>query len=97
MAITISPANGLSQPKNAIDQNVFAISCIAKIDIAGFMFLPLSPFVQMIYNAIPINVNRVVQTGPNTQLGGFSADFSMVLYQVGIFAEVNIEPIAPAA
>ena len=39
----------------------------------------------------------VVQTGPNTHEGGFSAGLFSAAYQVGMDGNVNSEPITPAS
>lgn len=54
------------------------------------------PCRQTKYAAIPINKNRIVQTGANTQLGGAMLGFLIVAYQVSMFGLVKIDPINPA-
>lgn len=39
----------------------------------------------------------MVQTGPNTQLGGFQLGLANVAYYVGMLGAVKIEPINPTA
>lgn len=56
-----------------------------------------NPFFHTIYDAIPINAKRVVQTGPKTQLGGENVGFIIPAYHVGIDGDVNTDPIIPAA
>ena len=43
---------------------------------------------RMRQNATAIIVNRIVQTGPNTQFGGVNDGFAIWAYQVGIFGMV---------
>lgn len=42
-------------------------------------------------------VYKVIQTGPNSQLGGVKKGLFNVAYQVGIDEAVKIEPMAPAS
>ena len=46
--------------------------------------------------AIPIVINSVVQTGPNTLEGGFQLGLASVLYQPWISGVVAIAPKPPA-
>lgn len=45
---------------------------------------------------MPIRRKSVVQTSPNTELGGVNDGFLMAAYQVGIEGVVKSEPINPA-
>ena len=56
-----------------------------------------NPFLIIKNRDIPISVNRVVQTGANSQLGGVKNGFSNVAYHDGMAALVNIEPRIPAS
>jgi hypothetical protein len=56
-------------------------------------FIPLS---HNKYNEIPININKVVQTGAKTQFGGLKNGLFRVEYHVWIEEDVKIEPTAPA-
>lgn len=47
------------------------------------------------YNAIPISVNKVIQTGPKTQFGGVNEGLFIESYHVPIDGVVKIEPIEP--
>jgi len=46
---------------------------------------------------MPISMYRVVQTGPNIQLGGLNDGLFKVAYHSGIDLAVNIPAIAPRA
>lgn len=48
------------------------------------------------YRAIPIRINKVVQTGPNSQDGGFHEGLLITRYQVLTAGPVNREPSTPA-
>ncbi|VFJ14493.1 conserved protein of unknown function [Candidatus Nitrosocosmicus franklandus] len=48
------------------------------------------------YKDRPIRKYKVIQTGPNIQLGGANAGFSSVTYQSEIESKVNNEPNIPA-
>jgi len=54
------------------------------------------PFRHTRKNAIPISIKRVVQTGPNTQLGGVHIGFAIRVNHVGMEEKVAMEPIKPA-
>lgn len=45
---------------------------------------------------MPCRRYSVVQTGPNTQLGGLKEGFASSAYQVGIAGVVKRDPIPPA-
>ncbi len=47
-------------------------------------------------NAIPIKINSIVQTGPNTKDGGVKEGLIRELYQIGIEGVVKKDPIYPA-
>jgi hypothetical protein len=48
------------------------------------------------YKDTPIRKYKVIQTGPNIQLGGAKKGFSSVTYQTGIASKVINEPNIPA-
>ena len=50
----------------------------------------------MIYKEIPINIYKVIHTGPNNQLGGLKNGLLMVKYHVDTDNTVKKEPIIPA-
>jgi len=45
---------------------------------------------------IPMRKYKIVQTGPNIQLGGLNAGFTSPAYQIEIAEIVKTEPITPA-
>ena len=55
------------------------------------------PFDQIKYNEIPINKNKMVQTGPKIQFGGLKKGLFKVAYHVGIAEIVNKLPTSPAS
>lgn len=57
----------------------------------------LNPFFQTRNNAIPINTNKLIQTGENIQFGGLNEGFWIVAYHVWIAGVVKNEPIKPAS
>lgn len=77
-------------PKNIIDHKLFAISCHINKLTADLFF-------HTKYRLIPINVYKIVHTGPNIQDGGLNEGLTKAAYQVGIAEKVNSEPIIPAA
>jgi hypothetical protein len=87
--------NGECNPKNIIDHNVFKASCIQKKFNADLCLL--NPLSHIKYKEIPIKTNKVIQTGPNIQLGGLNTGFINVAYHVRIEGVVKIEPIIPAS
>jgi len=91
--------NGDFKPKNKIDQNVFNNNCIAKKDNANvelLLFDLLLYLFQIRYKDIPINRYNIVQTGPNTQLGGLNNGLFKVIYHVDTEEIVKKDPIMPA-
>lgn len=63
--------------------------------IPSLTFLLFKPFIQTKYKEIPIKRKRIVQTGPNTTLGGLKTGLFKVLYQLDIAGIVMMEPINP--
>ena len=55
------------------------------------------PFCNIKNRAMPINRNRIVQTGPKIRPGGLKAGFLIVKYHVLTELTVNIEPMIPAS
>lgn len=88
--ITIKPSNGDFRPKNIIDQRILKKSWIKKI------FSPFLSFFHTRNMAIPINKNKAVQTGANSQFGGLKDGLIKVGYQVLTAGAVKIEPTIPA-
>ena len=54
-----------------------------------------NPSCQTKATAIPINVNKVVQTGANNQFGGLKEGLLTEAYQVSIEEAVAIPPMEP--
>jgi hypothetical protein len=80
-------------PKNSADHSTFSANCTPNAIIA---ILRNGDFDSMTkYNAIPINANRIVHAGANTQFGGFNADFIKLLYHVSMAGVVNMLPMLP--
>jgi hypothetical protein len=52
--------------------------------------------IQFKYKEIPINVYKVVQTGPKIQFGGEKKGLFKYWYQSVIAEKVKIDPIKPA-
>ena len=94
--ISISPPVKDCNPKNITDHNTFKKSCMPKIEIAILTSILQMPLRHTRKRAIPINIKRVVQTGPNSQLGGAHAGFAKIVYHVGMDDMVATEPIKPA-
>lgn len=53
-------------------------------------------FCQTKYKDIPINKNKIIQTGAKSQFGRLKDGFSNLAYQVPIAGAVKKEPITPA-
>ena len=96
ITITISPAIGDLSPKKATDQKALRINCVVNIIRAILTFGSLNPTRHTRKADIPININSIVQTGANNQLGGVKDGFFSVAYQVGIADVVKKEPSKPA-
>ena len=94
--ITISPASGDWNPKNAIDQKVLSINWIPKIASAILTCGLSKPRRHTRNNEMPINVYNVNQTGAKSQLGGVKKGLLSVTYQVWIDALVETAPIRAA-
>ncbi len=87
--IITNPKLGFFSPKKTIDQSTFRTSWAQ--NQFKLIFLP-----QTRYKEIPINMYRIVQTGPKTQEGGLKKGFTRVGYQVVTEFTVKIDPISPA-
>lgn len=62
----------------------------------AFLFLCIfKPFCHIRNKEIPIKKYKVIQTGPNIQLGGFNEGLLRSKYQLLIELIVKIEPITP--
>ena len=94
--ISINASIGFSIPKKIIDQRVFKTSCIENTTRAFFLMSFFSDN-HIMDTAIPMRINRVVQTGANIQLGGLNDGFTMPVYQPLIAGVVKIDPIIPAS
>jgi len=80
-----------------IDQTALIVSCIQNRMKASEAPLVANPFCQTRKTEIPINIYRMVQTGPNAQLGGVYGGFFSPAYQFGIALKVNRLPMPAAA
>jgi len=94
--ISMNAKNGDFRPKNITDQHTFKINWIAKNKIAILTFLSSKVLRHKRKREIPINTNRVIQTGENSQFGGLKAGFLREAYHVGIIGDVNKDPTTPA-
>ena len=94
--ISMNAKNGDFRPKNITDQHTFKTNCIAKNQRAILAVWSSKVLRHKRKREIPINTNRVIQTGENTQFGGLKDGFSREAYHVGIEGEVNKDPITPA-
>jgi len=92
--ISMKANKGACKPKNNIDHKKFRNSCTPKIIRAHFK--SLFPEVQTRYKDIPIIKYKMVQTGPNTQLGGLKLGLVKVTYQEETDEAVNNDPKIPA-
>lgn len=95
-AISMSPARGDLNPKNITDHKTLRINWTAKMLRAILTLWSLRPLFHTRNAAIPINTNRVIQTGENTQLGGVNDGFSKFAYQVPTEVLVKMDPTKPA-
>lgn len=95
--IFTSAHRGLCKPKKTIDHNALRISWSPKTDRAFRTSGWVNPFFQIRKAAMPMSAYRIVQTGPNIQLGGLRAGLASVIYQVGIADAVKNVPIIPAS
>ena len=84
-------------PKKITDHRALNISCTQNKMKASKTPSVDNPFCQTRKTEIPIRIYRVVQTGPNTQLGGVYGGFLRLGYQVGIALKVKRLLIPPAA
>jgi len=94
--ITIRPPNGEWNPKNTMDHNVLSVNCRANAVNAGFTFWLYCLLFQTRDNAAPIIVNKVIQTGAKTQLGGVNEGLFRLAYHVGMEGVVKKAPMKPA-
>lgn len=94
--ISTKAKKGDLNPKNKKDHNILKASCKIKTIIAILTFLSLNPILKIKYKEIPINKNKIVQTGAKTQFGGVNEGLFIFAYQPGIEGVVNKEPIRPA-
>ena len=92
--ITTKPPNMEFRPKKTSDQATLRPNCTAKIRIAYLTSLRSNPSLHTKKRAIPIKTYNIVQTGPNSQLGGFQAGFAREAYQVVSSVEVATDPRA---
>jgi hypothetical protein len=101
--ISMKARLGDLNPKNSIDQKILSRSWKKKIFNDNSISFDCCEsfdsicFCHILKRAIPININRSVQTGPKTKFGGERCGFVRVAYQVEILGVVNIEPISPAS
>ena len=84
-------------PKKMTDHRALNTSCTQNKVKASKTPLVDNPLCQIRKTDIPIRIYKVVQTGPNTQLGGVDGGFLRLGYQVGIALKVKRLPIPPAA
>lgn len=84
--------SSLQEPLHSLVETGFQDFCPCSLtETSLFQF-----FDQTKYKDIPINRNKIVQTGAKTQFGGPNAGFSNLAYQVPIARAVKKEPITPA-
>ncbi len=91
-----TPYNVFSKPKKAKLQNKLTASCAAKRATPISRVLLLGDR-HTKNNAKPIKMYKVVQTGPNTQLGGVNQGLFNVVYHVEIAGVVTSPPIPPTS
>ncbi len=94
--ISINAPPGLCHPKKIIDHKILSNNWIPKTINAILTPAVCIPFCQTSQAEIPINKYKVVQTGPNIQLGGLKDGLVIVLYQVLTLLLVKIAPKPPA-
>lgn len=75
-------------------QAKFNSNCRKKTEMARLRAL-LGFCFQIAKKEMPIRMYRIVQTGPNIQLGGLNDGLFNVEYQSGTDCDVNIPAIAP--
>jgi hypothetical protein len=68
---------------------------VFEILVFDFLLLLLL-LVKIINKEIPIKIYKIVQTGPNNQLGGLKKGLFNVEYQLAMLEVVKKEPIKPA-
>lgn len=81
--------------KKIIDQKKFSVNCRANKRKAVCFNVCLAPLFHTKNSATPISIYKVVQTGPNNQLGGCHDGLLSLAYQFGISADVNTPPDSP--
>lgn len=81
------------KPKNRIDHSILKNNCIPKKVKADLFFFLVS---QTKYKDIPININKEIQIGEKTQLGGLNEGLFNVTYQVETELTVKNDPMIPA-
>lgn len=84
---TTAIAGDLS-PKNTADHRKFKVICVANAANRAL----LSDRVHALQKEMPIKMYRHVQTGPNTQFGGFPGGLGKLAYQPLSIAENVITP-----
>jgi len=94
--MSISPSRGDFNPKNNNDHKAFRINWIANTTKKTFLVFDFNSSFQTMYKDTPIRKYKIIQTGPNIQLGGAKKGFSNVIYQSGTASKVNKEPNIPA-
>ena len=90
-----NPAIGERIPKNRNDQRTFKPNWMPNHVRAFFTGFFVKPFCHTRYAAIPMRANSVVQTRPNSQLGGARGGFTRPTYHTGILGIVAREPREP--
>lgn len=91
--IPMNAKKGDFKPKNRIDHRILKNNCIPKKVKADLFFFLVS---QTKYKDIPINTNKEIQTGENTQLGGLKEGLFNSTYHVETELLVKKDPIIPA-
>ena len=84
-------------PKKIIDHRALSTSWTQNSVKASNAPLIANPFCQTRKTEIAIRIYKVVQTGPNAQLGGVYGGFFSPAYQFGIVLKVKRLPIPAAA
>ena len=97
MMMTISPASGDLRPKKATDHSMFNASWMPNKVSPVRTFGVSIPMRQTMKSDIPMSMNSMIHTGPNSQLGGVNEGFLSEAYQLGMAAVVKTDPIIPAS
>ena len=95
--MSTKPAKGDLSPKNMADQRRLRSSWTANMLKADFTPSWPSPLRHTRKADNPISTNRLIQTGPNSQLGGVKVGFLRAAYHVGTAGAVKIDPITPTS